>query len=455
MEQEPVGARMEEEQVTNREYTFDEALHIGVQMLRMGAFDDAARLYRALNSMSPDDPNVLHYSGVLAHQQGRSDEGLALIKRSLEIAPGQPDCYSNLGIIYQSQSRFEDAIAAYQQAIDLESTHTNAYNNLGVLLRATGRTAEAEAAYRKAIEINPKAIDAYHNLGVLLASTNRTKEAVICYCTVTTLAPRHPDTRRMLALAYCNLGQVDKAIEVYQDWLKDDPDNPVVAHLLAGCTGENVPTRASDEVVKIMFDNFAKSFESKLAHLQYRAPSLVQMTLEGSGRQPAKELDVLDAGCGTGLCGPLVLPYARYLTGIDLSAGMLEQASAKKIYDELEQAELTQYLQARHAAFDVVVSADTLVYFGPLEAVAAAARGALRTGGLFIFTLEELDDSAGMDLRLETHGRYSHNQRYVERVLADAGFTTDIQHAHLRMESGSPVSGLVVRATAAGEGARA
>ena len=44
---------------------------------------------------------------------------------------------------------------------------------------------------------------------------------------------------------------------------------------------------------------------------------------------------ILDAGCGTGLCGPLVAPHAQRLTGVDLSAGMLAQASEKGVYDEL------------------------------------------------------------------------------------------------------------------------
>ncbi len=432
-----------------KEVTFDEALLLGVQMLRMGALDDAARLYGALTNMAPDDPNVLHYSGVLAHQQGRSDEGIALIKRSLEISADQPDCYSNLGIIYNATHRFDDAIAAYERAIALKPTHANAYNNLGVLLRANGKPAEAEAAYRKAIEINSKFIDAYHNLGVLLASVNRTKEAVTCYCKVTTLAPRHPDTRRMLALAYCNLGERDKAIEVYEEWLKDDPGNPVVSHLLAGVTGRDVPTRASDKCVQIIFDNFAASFESKLAHLQYRAPALVQMSLESSGLQPDKSLDALDVGCGTGLCGPLIAPFTRHLIGVDLSAGMLEQAQAKQIYDDLIQSELTEYLRSQTAAFDLIVSADTLVYFGDLTAVATAARGASRPGGLFIFTVEELvSDDEALEVQLEHHGRYTHARRYVERVLQESQFTSEIVNADLRMESGVPVRGLVVRATA-------
>jgi predicted TPR repeat methyltransferase len=440
---------MEEAVATRTELSFDEALSLGVQMLRAGALDDATRLYRVLSDMAPNDPNVLHFSGVLAHQQGRSDEAIALIQRSLELQSDQADWYSNLGIVYKATQQFDKAIAAYERAIALNPAHVNAYNNLGVLFRATGKPVDAEAAYRKALEIDPQFIDAYHNLGVLLASVNRTREAVICYCKVTTLSPRHPETRRMLGLAYCVLGEREKAIELYEEWLKDDPGNPVVTHLLAGCTGRDVPARTSDACVQIIFDNFAESFESKLSHLHYRAPALVHMMLEGSGRPPAKDLDVLDAGCGTGLCGPLVAPYARHLTGVDLSAGMLEQAKSKGIYEDLVQGELSQFLQEHPRAFDLILSADTLVYFGVLEEVVAAARSALRPGGLFVFTLEELVvDDGGVEVRLEPHGRYAHAQPYVERVLHASGFSTDIVHAELRMESGSPVPGLVIRATA-------
>jgi predicted TPR repeat methyltransferase len=45
------------------------------------------------------------------------------------------------------------------------------------------------------------------------------------------------------------------------------------------------------------------------------------------------------------------------------------------------------------------------------------------------------------------HGRYSHARAYVERVLTAAGLQPWIVPAELRMESGSPVAGLVVRGT--------
>jgi predicted TPR repeat methyltransferase len=209
-----------------------------------------------------------------------------------------------------------------------------------------------------------------------------------------------------------------------------------------------MPARASDGFVERTFDSFAASFESKLEKLSYRAPALVAAMIEDSGIAASKRLDVLDAGCGTGLCGPLVAPYARRLVGVDLSRGMLARAKEKNVYDALRNAELTEYLHDNRDAFDVIVSADTLVYFGDLERVLTAAARALRPLGMIVFTLEDAAGAgAGVDFRLEVHGRYSHARAYVEQVLARAGLQPEIRHAELRMESGAPVAGLVIRAT--------
>ena len=195
------------------------------------------------------------------------------------------------------------------------------YNNLGVLLRAQGKLVEAEAAYRAAIRVSPEHSDAYTNLGILLNGQKRTHEAVVCFCKVITLqaeAPRSPATAGAGALHPRRGRQV--AVGIFEEWLKEEPDHPIARHMLAACSGRDVPARASDGFVEQTFDSFAGSFDSKLAKLQYRAPALVAGMLADSGVEASKSLDVLDAGCGTGLCGPLVAPYARRLVGVDLSA---------------------------------------------------------------------------------------------------------------------------------------
>jgi len=116
------------------------------------------------------------------------------------------------------------------------------------------------------------------------------------------------------------------------------------------------------------------------------------------------------------------------------------------VYDELVKGELTAYLRQFPDAFDVIVSADTLVYFGALEDVFAAAATALRPNGVLIFSVEEATEAGTVTYCIESHGRYGHARRYLEEGLAREGFRSEIVRAELRMESGTPVDGLVVRA---------
>jgi predicted TPR repeat methyltransferase len=431
-----------------RELTLEEAVDLAIRLQKYDRLDVAEALFKEVLALQPGHAQALHYAGILAHQVRRDDDGIALIEKSLAIVPDRPDWYSNLGVVLQERGRLDEAIAAYRRAIELDAGHANAHSNLGVLLKATGKPVEAEAEYRTAIELNPEHIDAYTNLGVLLNSLKRTEEAVACYCRAITLRPKHREARRLLGLAHCTLGEVDKAITIFEEWLAEEPDDPIARHMLSACTGQDIPGRASNSYVELTFDSFAASFESKLAKLSYRAPRLVAAMVEDSGLQPSKSLDVLDAGCGTGLCGPLIAPFARRLTGVDLSSGMLKQATEKGVYDETLQAELTEYLAGHADAFDLVVSADTLVYFGALDDVVAAAAAALRPGGMFFFTLEHAKDGPPEPgYNLQIHGRYSHTGDYVRRVLEGAGLSVAIVHADLRIECGFPVAGLVVRAT--------
>ena len=129
---------------------------------------------------------------------------------------------------------------------------------------------------------------------------------------------------------------------------------------------------------------------------------------------------------------------------------MLRRAKARKVYDVLHQAELTHYLNTQPEAFDAVVSADTLCYFGALEGALAAARRSLRRDGWFIFTVEALpadDDRAHV---LQTNGRYAHSAAHVRAASASSGLVPhSLEAVVLRLEAGDPVRGWLVVAHSA------
>jgi predicted TPR repeat methyltransferase len=128
---------------------------------------------------------------------------------------------------------------------------------------------------------------------------------------------------------------------------------------------------------------------------------------------------------------------------------MIGHAKKLELYDELIVAELTQYLSEHQAEFDLIVSADTLCYFGELEEVLSAAYSALGDKGYLIFTLEQSLDSAEKGYKINPHGRYSHDELYVRNTLESLGFTIiRLDHDTMRKELGAEVSGFVVVAQA-------
>ncbi|MDP1692799.1 MAG: methyltransferase domain-containing protein [Burkholderiaceae bacterium] len=245
----------------------------------------------------------------------------------------------------------------------------------------------------------------------------------------------------------CGIGELEYADGIFKRWLNLDPGNARAQHLRAALLGRDVPERCSESFVVHEFDTFSHSFDEVLKGLEYRAPALVAAALDDERPSTGATLDVLDAGCGTGLCGPLLRRRARRLVGVDLAGGMLNKAQDRGVYDELVQSELTSFMQAHPSEFDAVVASDVLVYFGALEPVFSAFARALTPGGTLVVTVELLQTEAAAGYRLNSSGRYSHTDAYLGRMSSSFGMQTrSLATEVLRLESGTPVHGLVVRA---------
>ena len=432
-----------------RELGIADAMAYARELQTEGRLEAADELYRRILAAAPDYPDAWHFRGVVAFQLGRLDEAETLIRRAVELAPAYSDAHNNLGNVLQHQKRAEEAVTCYERAIALQPDRADAYNNLGNAFQQQKRHDEAVVFYEKAIALRPDMADAHLNLGKALEALDQMQQALTAYRQAVMLRPFHFDSYRRLGAALYGWGRIDEAAEVYRKWQSLDPENPLARHLLSACTGEGVPSRASDDTVRNIFEGFADSFDQILEGLQYRAPSLVGQAAADLLGAPGARLDILDAGCGTGLCGEHVKPFARRLVGVDLSLEMLKRAGLRRLYDELIMGELTAFVGAVPAAWDLIVSADTLVYFGDLSSAMAAAQRALRPGGSIVFALERAEDGEAPDgLRIKQHGRYSHTEAYVRRVLSTARLEPrQVTHVHLRLELKKPVDGLLVVAS--------
>ena len=397
--------------------------------------------------IEPENANALHYLGILLHQTGQSEEALALVQRSLDLDPGMGPWFNNLGNVLLTVGRYNEAAAAYEKCAELDLSNTEVLNNLGVLNCRLGQHEKGIAYLERAISDNPKLKSAYFNLATVLTHLGRTEEAFFLMADALALGPQDPEARRSLALLFGKAGRLKEAREACDKWLLDMPDDPRAQHIRASMGGISVPERASDSYIEAEFDGFAASFDAKLSSLDYKAPQLVGQTVARLSPDRASTLQVLDIGCGTGLCASYLKPYAKTLMGVDLSSNMLELAKERNLYDVLIKAELVHFLTDCGLKFDLVVSADTLIYFGRLEAAFCAVHKVLRAGGHWIFTVEAHEQAD--DFVLHVHGRYSHTRHYLESALLAAGFQNlEFESVVLRFESSKPVVGWLVNAQA-------
>jgi predicted TPR repeat methyltransferase len=390
----------------------DDILRQAAAAHRAGDLPAAERLYRRVLRLRPGDGNALNLLAVAARQRGDLPAALALSAQALAGAPDSPVFLANRGATLAEVGQLAEGVALLRAALARRPADVNALRNLGQALAAMGDAPAALAPLERATE----------------------------------LAPAAPEPWLALAHARREAGDAAGAAEAATRVTALPGVAPALAEqarfLLAALGAAAAPDRAPAAYVRDLFDQYAARFDADLeGRLGYRTPALLVALLQQAGIMPDGTRRVLDLGCGTGLSGVALKPFARRLEGLDLSPRMLAEAAKRGVYDALHEADLLAWLPRQHAAFEVIAAADVLNYLGDLAPAFAAMAGALRPGGLAAFSLEA---GAQAPYALGPGLRYRHDAAHALALAARCGLALMAQQdAVLRQEQGAPVAGLL------------
>ena len=141
---------------------------------------------------------------------------------------------------------------------------------------------------------------------------------------------------------------------------------------------------------------------------------------------------VLDAGCGTGLVGEQFRNVSGTLIGVDLSQAIIDEAKTRRpgLYNRTVAGDVVKILNSMPSHLDLVIAADSFIYFGDLDPLFSSIRYALSQGSHAAFTLEGVDSEEGATLeaanpgwrwRLTPSGRFAHRREYVVEALEERG----------------------------------
>jgi predicted TPR repeat methyltransferase len=394
--------------------SISDLLRAGREQHRAGRLEEAEVSYRQALELDPTNTDVRLNLGVVLSEMDRAAEGVELLSRLLAEHPKLAAGWAQLGRAIVSQGFVWEAHDAIRRALkNKPDAHTLVVASM-VLTTLDDLTA-AESACRRALKMSPDSFSAWIQLGQVLAADGRKPEAA---------------------------GAFRRASEI-------EPENEVAAFYLASLTPGADKMVAPAEYVRKLFDGYADRFDGALVgELRYRVPELLDELysrwLARSGVETPGELQMLDAGCGTGLCGQWMNRYRGRLVGVDLSPKMIAQSKSRDVYDDLIIGDIVAELEKRPGGFDLIVAGDVLVYFGDLAGLFAAAAKALRAGGVFLFSVEAGSDA---DYVLRPTQRFAHSRDYLNRLAGASGMAVRVmEEATLRLEKGAKVGGDLVLA---------
>ena len=428
----------------------DALINLARLELKLNLSANAASTFRKIIGKDETDTNLLREFVAALIENGELPEAERLCRRTLALDPTNVESLVSLGHLQQVMKLPDEAEKTYLAALKWDPKNVRATNNIGTVHMMREQPEIALEWFLKAVRLDEDFVEAFFNAGIAYKDIGDLSTAANYFNAAISRKKDLPRAYRYLSELYRARGKRDLQQETLRAWLDVSPDSATAKHLLAASQGESSVLRASDDFIREEFDDFADTFNEKLEKLEYTTPQKL-IDLLGQQDVPPNSLDrALDAGCGTGLCGAGIADLARSVVGVDLSSKMLQQASVLGIYEELVEDELVAFMRSRPATFDLVVSADTLVYFGALESVVDAARTTLTPGGLFAFSVELMEGPGSDGFRLRDSGRYCHAESYVESCLTNAGFrVSEKEAAPIRIEVNRPVIGLLVVATLA------
>ena len=294
------------------------------------------------------------------------------------------------------------------------------------------------AVLDQALRSEPGLVSALVARAGLLSTVRLLLPSLEDYDRALSLEPNQARTHHHRAEVLLKLKRPEEAAQAFRQALALGGDEAELRYALASLDAAETPDSAPSSYVVTLFDWYAQRFDKHLLEqLQYQTPALLcKQVLDLA---PGHGLDVVDLGCGTGLCGPHVRASAKRLTGVDLSPNMLAVAAERGVYDDLICSDLTGFLADKSDCFDLALASDVFIYVGALESVFAACQRALRHGGLFAFSCEVSEER---ELVLRPTRRYAHSVAYVQRLAAQFGFDVlRLEASVIRQEGGEALRG--------------
>jgi|AntRauTorckE5430_2_1112549.scaffolds.fasta_scaffold00119_14 predicted TPR repeat methyltransferase len=467
--------------------------NLGTCYKKMGHAKKAVKLYLDILKHNPFQCVTLNNLASLYIDLKKEDQAIILLKKAISLRPEYNDAYYNLGLILKDAQYFKFAAdlqhgkSAYQYALNQETqknyevskTYYNqcldnalSHHGLARVLLALDQDEDALYHFIQAQKLDPSIphlmeniasyyhikgmhvnaveywlkslsqtddpLDIWYNVGVAYQHLNRHEDALRYLNMVLEKEPNHQKAHTNIAALALQNNQREIAIIHYEKVISLDPKNEEIQYILSALKQKDHQFEQSPaNYVSNLFDQYAGHYNQHLLKmLKYQLPEKVKYSLH-EYLKPKSDKTILDLGCGTGLLGSTLSPFAKELTGVDLSPNMLTEAFKTGFYHHLIQQDALTYLNDANT-FDLIIALELCPYIGNIEPLLQSIHAHLSIDGMFIFSIE----TGSKSYALSENARYQHNVIWVNNLLDTIGFSiVEEEPTILRTQNTKPVSG--------------
>lgn len=402
-------------------------------------FSEAITNYSKAIELNPNYAEAWSGRANTYSQMERYQDAVSDYDRAIQLNPNYAEAFLNKGGVLFTLDRSREAIDCFDAAIRIDPNYVLAWSNMGGILNQLGQYDESIKCYERGISIDPKNPVIHKNKGELLHKLRKYEEALSCFDTALVLSPTDADLHYKIGLTNRALRRYSDAIHNFENAINlNYTPREDAEFVLSALKSENFSTQMPKSYTASLFNQFAENFDEHLLNaLKYQSPRITLSILKPYLQNGLK---ILDLGCGTGLMGGALKPYAEKIIGVDISKNMLRKAEETGAYSELVEDDIHDFTAKCREKFNLIVSTDVFIYIGDLATIFKNIEPLMEKSGLLSFTVEK---GLNKDFFLSPETlRYSHNKQYIEQLIASHSFSIlNIVDSPIRENNGVHVDG--------------
>lgn len=186
----------------------------------------AVAIYEELSATFPDDASSRARLAEIHRRRGANDQAIELAKAALFRDPKTLQAYKTMMLVHLEQKQYSLARLIALRASKLDDSDPELFHALGLINLAEKEPAKARVQFKKAVEVRPGFLPAHYELVRMAFAQEDYQSAEEHLRRILQANGKDAQALLNLGVAYKGMGQIDKAMAMYDEAQRLDPEMP-------------------------------------------------------------------------------------------------------------------------------------------------------------------------------------------------------------------------------------